>query len=632
MAFRRESDGRLAAKLMKNRSTIVACGRLARGTARWFAAICLLLLPGIAAGQVMSRPAPGATVLVHVEEAGGAPLQGQAYVTLSATGGEGLTAETRNAGVASFRGVAAGDYEVEVTALGYEPGRDRVLVMGGFSAANVYIVMKPRGTDASAPQATQLPLLAGKSRKEFNRVIAALREGKFDEAERHLEYPLKHAANDPNVQYVAGIYSLDVRNFAAAKQHFEAAINSFPDHAGAQLELGSLLVQQFNEPGEAIPYLGRALALDPGSWRAHWLIAQAYLLGNGDFARAEFHSMRALELGKEKAAGASVTLACALALAGRREEARTVLEKFVREEPNDPAVSRAKELLQTSLMAVAAPNSPIADGALHEAVSRLPPVNSGSAAAPALLPKNVDAEIPPVSEDAECSLPDVLAGAAQREAEFIVALERFTAKEVVSQDELDNSGVTRKSFSNSFSYVAILERPRSDRIVVREVRRGYDAATNPFGMALGEGLPAIGLILASEYAGDFNFTCEGLSQWRGQPAWQLHFEQRPDREPRIHTWQVNGESYPMLLKGRAWISTGSFRLLRIETDLVRPVPKIKLDFEHMAIEYAPVDFISRKEELWLPASAEVYSRVRGRIYREDHHFSDFMLFSVDTAQ
>jgi tetratricopeptide (TPR) repeat protein len=617
---------------MKNQSAIVALQRMGRGIARCFMAIGLLLLAGVVMGQTMGRPAPGATVLVHVEEAGGTPLQTQAYVTLSATGGEGLSAETRNAGVALFRAVAAGDYEVEVTASGYETARDRVLVMGGFSSANVYIVMKPTGADASSSHAAQVPLLAGKSRKEFNRAVAALREGKFDDAARHLEYPLKHAANDPNVQYVAGVYSLDVKNFAAAREHFEAAIAQFPDHADAQIELGSVLLQQFNEPNEAIPHLGRALALDPSAWRAHWLIAQAYLLGNGDFARAEFHSTQALELGKEKAAGASVTLACALAFAGHREDARAVLEKFVREEPNDPAVSRAKELLGSSLMTATAAKPTSAAGAVRETVEALSPVNPTAPEAPALLPKNVDAEIPPVSEGAECSLPDVLAGAAQREAEFIVALEKFTAREEVSQDELDGVGVTRKSFSSSFNYVAILERPRSDRIVVREVRRGYDAATNPFGMALGEGLPAIGLILASQYAGDFNFTCEGLSQWNGQPAWQLHFEQRADREPRIQSWQVNGESYPMALKGRAWISTGSFRLLRIETDLVRPVPKIKLDFEHMAIEYAPVDFTSRKEELWLPFSAEVYSRVRGRIYREDHRFTDFMLFSVDTAE
>jgi tetratricopeptide (TPR) repeat protein len=579
--------------------------------------------------QSAARRAAGATVLVHVEEAGGSPLQTQAYVTLSATGDEGLSGETRNAGVATFRGVAAGEYQVEVSASGYETARDRVLVMGGFSSSDVYVVMKPHGDSATAAKAAQVPLLAGKSRKEFDRALTALREGKLAEAGRHLDYPLKHAPNDPNVQYLAGVYSEDVRDFAAAQQHFENAVNYFPGHAEAQLELGSLLLQQMNEPNEAIPYLSRALALDSGSWRGHWLIAQAYLAGAGDFSRAEFHAARALELGKDKAAGAAVTLAYATSLEGHRQEARAILERFVREHPGDAAVPAAQKLLQAPFLALASEST----GNLTPAnATAIPPLSTPATETRPILPENVDAEIPPVADGADCSLPDVLAGAAEREAEFLVALERFTAKESVSQDELDNLGVTRKSFSNSFDYVAILEHPRPDRIVVREVRRGYAAAANPFGMALGEGLPAIGLILAKEYSADFNFTCEGLSQWRGAPAWQLHFEQRAGREPRIHSWTVNGNSYPMLLKGRAWIAANSFRLLRIETDLMQPVPRIKLDFEHMAIEYAPVDFTTRKEELWLPVSAEVYSRIHGRIYREDHQFANFMLFSVDTGQ
>jgi hypothetical protein len=37
-------------------------------------------------------------------------------------------------------------------------------------------------------------------------------------------------------------------------------------------------------------------------------------------------------------------------------------------------------------------------------------------------------------------------------------------------------------------------------------------------------------------------------------------------------------------KGRAWISADSYQIVRMETDLVMPVPQIQLSAEHNAIE------------------------------------------------
>jgi hypothetical protein len=147
-----------------------------------------------------------------------------------------------------------------------------------------------------------------------------------------------------------------------------------------------------------------------------------------------------------------------------------------------------------------------------------------------------------------------------------------------------------------------------------------------------EGVAAFGLVFHPVHAGNFEFVCEGLGHWHGQPAWQVRFQQRADRPAQIHQWLIRGRTYPSILKGRAWISASSYQVLRVETDLVKPVPEIHLDLQHMTIDYAPVSFAQGKNELWLPSTAETYFHYNGRYFRQQHDFTNFTLFSVETQQ
>ena len=48
--------------------------------------------------------------------------------------------------------------------------------------------------------------------------------------------------------------------------------------------------------------------------------------------------------------------------------------------------------------------------------------------------------------------------------------------------------------------------------------------------------------------------CEGSSEWNGQPAWVVVFQQRKDRPSHTAMFSVKGVMYPAKLKGRAWIA------------------------------------------------------------------------------
>jgi tetratricopeptide (TPR) repeat protein len=600
-------------------------------------AACLALLvacaPTLTNAQVGGRSSsPGSGVLVHVEEASGGPIQVQAFVTLSSTDGpEGLTGETRDGGIASFRGVSAGEYSIVVTAPGYETGRDNVMVMGRVGAANVYIAMRPRVVSATAKLTSATPVLTGKARKELDLAIAALQNGKASDALRHVDYPLKHAPGDPTVHYVAAICDLANQDFTLARTQLEKTIEIFPDHGAAHLELGDLFLQRDHDADSAIPHLERALALDANSWLAHWLLAKAYLVAGRKIDSARFHAARAMALGKEKAASAAITLAYAQALTGDPISARATLEEFLRRSPRDPAAPQAQALLASSNVFATAP-LPALLSSLSASVLNPPEPSSfdlSPAATDSWLPPDTDAVQPPVEQETSCVLADVLEGAGRRASELVISLERFASTEVVTNEELDSRGGPRRSEQRSFDYVAVIDRPRSDRLVVHESRSSR-AGPRTRSTLMSEGISAIGFLFEPAFAQDFSFSCEGLSQWQGRPAWQVRFEERLDRDARILGWVANNQPYSAALKGRAWIEANSYHVLHIETDLLKPISQIRLSYDHIAISYAPVVFEHGNTELWLPSSATVHIQLGGRFYREHHQFNNFLLFSVDT--
>ena len=107
---------------------------------------------------------------------------------------------------------------------------------------------------------------------------------------------------------------------------------------------------------------------------------------------------------------------------------------------------------------------------------------------------------------------------------------------------------------------------------------------------------------------------------------------RDDRPARIHDYRVGAESYSLRLKGRAWITADKFQIVRIESELISPIPQLQLRSEQQVVEYGPVEFPKKNLELWLPKSAEIYLDFRKQRYFRSHSFDHYMVFSVDAEE
>ena len=95
---------------------------------------------------------------------------------------------------------------------------------------------------------------------------------------------------------------------------------------------------------------------------------------------------------------------------------------------------------------------------------------------------------------------------------------------------------------------------------------------------------------------------------------------------------MNGPNYQVRLKGRAWFSADTYQILRMESNLVAPIPEIHLLADDTVIEYGPVNFRQDNTTLWLPESAEVYFAWLGKRIHRRHEFSNYFLFGINDQQ
>jgi len=146
------------------------------------------------------------------------------------------------------------------------------------------------------------------------------------------------------------------------------------------------------------------------------------------------------------------------------------------------------------------------------------------------------------------------------------------------------------------------------------------------------GFAALALVFHPHMRDNFDISCEGLGDWHGQSTWLMHFSQRDDRPNRMQSYKIGDQIHGVKLKGRAWITSDKFQIVRIEAEMVNPMPEIQLLSEHQIVEYGPVPFEKKNTSLWLPKTAEIYMDFRRHRFYRRHSFDHYMLFSVDSNE
>jgi len=613
------------------------------GLGAWFFSVLLQPLavagqqgPGGLGGFLGVQNLNTTSITVQVRTADGSKLSGIAVVNLSNLMGQLVKSQEAFGSQTVFQ-VGAGGYTVEVEAFGYETARVKTEVSSASPNQIVVVKLRPETSGGVNFVAASRVPLPPKAQKELAKAYESFQASRFDDALHRLDSAHRLAPRDPDVIYVQGLVYQKKNEFVMARRYWDEALETDPRHISSLLACGEMLLRQ-NDIEAARKYLDRAADVAPNSWRAHTLLATA-LLRQHAYADAVTHSERAVELGKGEANSALLIFGQALAGEGQNKEAVDALKQYLATKPPEPQASAVQRLIAELA------GRPDVDrgatlggvtGSLDEAgvAGNLPELPL-TAAALHWLPANVDDSVPPVQPGVSCSLPDVIQRAQAHVKELPLLVDRYSATEVLHHEEINSAGYAENVQKLSFNYLVSVREIKNrfgEFLDVQEFRNGSTGNEMFPDKMASTGLPSIALIFHPWLIGDFDMKCEGLSRSSTGFAWQVHFSQKQDKESRIRQYRMGGHVYPIALKGRVWFDANTFQIVRLETDLREPRPDLRLNAEHLTMTYGPVQFKSRKEVLWLPATADYYAVFRGHRFHRQHEFTNYILFSVDDKQ
>lgn len=163
-------------------------------------------------------------------------------------------------------------------------------------------------------------------------------------------------------------------------------------------------------------------------------------------------------------------------------------------------------------------------------------------------------------------------------------------------------------------------REESKRKKVRRPSHRPLLITNGFSLAL--------LIFHPRYQSSFVFEPLPDIEQDGAVYRRIGFEHiRESTSPSA--LQLQDRLIPIAWKGVAWVDPESGHIARLEAALREPMEQVGLQRVSVAVEYGPDDSAS-SSAVWLPRHARVEAATEHQLWRNEHRFSDYRRFEVET--
>ncbi len=575
------------------------------------------------------QPGEAVVRLAVFAEDGKTRLDRQSVLKVTNQANHTISWRTTNERSEAGFGLPFGKYEVEINAVGYLNERKEFLLVDTGQGIRVDVTMRrdPEAVDLSLVD-TALP---AKARKEAKHGLSALKSGNLKDARKRLDVAYQLAPSNSDLNYLLGYLFYQQKDYGQAQSYLGAASNLNPRNVQALTLLGRLDLIQEDYIG-ATAILERAVAADSDYWMAHNLLAGAYL-HQKRYEDARQQADLAIAKGRTDAQTANLVLGQALINLGKKEDGIQALKAFVQHSRGNPVLPQVRELIA---VAERSGSTLARDGQIT--------INDGSTspllATPQLKvsvkpwrPAGIDDSKPPVATGVSCPFENVMEMSGGRVQELADNLSRIVANEHLLQERMDEMGSPATSETRDYDYVASLSKEKEGVVRVdeyRSERKVEEKLSN--GMGDANGFAGLALVFHPTRQANFEMTCEGLGRWHEQAAWIVHFKEREDRPMTFQRLVVGGQSFPLLLKGRAWIAADKFQIVRIESELASPIPEIQFSSEQQIVEYGPVPFPKKNLELWLPKDVEIYIDYRKRHFHSKHSYDHYMLYSVDSEE
>ncbi len=525
--------------------------------------------------------------------------------------------------VAEFHDLDFGDYDIEISAVGYLPEHKVVNITG---SADMTIKMEV--SLQKDPEAVDLNMsdegLPPNVRKDALRGLYALKSSNFKEAQKRLERVYQADPSNAQVNFQLGFLYLQLKDLDKAQSFLARAASLNPRQEQTLRLLGRLQLQR-DHLEDARKSLEQAVADNNESWMAHNLLADVYLKQK-QYDKAREQAELAIEKGKGAGSEAQLVLGQAFANVGRDKEALQSLNSFIETNATNPVVPQVKALIgQIQQRDVNTGSKELAAGAdlsLAASEPSLPPSNWG--------PPGVDDVKPTVAAGVACPYDQVIEMSGERVKQLVDSISQFAATEDMLHEQLDPVGNPLTKVNRKYDYAASITEEKPGFLQIDEYRNDRYGIPDLPDRIVTSGFVSLALIFHPDMRENYAITCEGLGDWHGRATWLMHFRQRDDKPSRLADLVVGPNTYPIKLKGRAWITADNFQIVRIESELSSPLPVLAV--QHQIAEYGPVHFQKKNVDLWLPQSVNLFFELNRHRYYRKQTFDHYMLFATNAEE
>ncbi len=178
-----------------------------------------------------------------------------------------------------------------------------------------------------------------------------------------------------------------------------------------------------------------------------------------------------------------------------------------------------------------------------------------------------------------------------------------------------------------FEYLILARHMDDGGTVFDESRKDLDKKDReaaPHGIGFG----SLWLMFIPSNQGESSFRYLGTQRVEKRPTYVVAFAQNPRLVKVPGVIQSDSGQVPLLYQGVAWIDQETYKIVRIRTDLLAPLPKIKLWQATSTVSFSEVEIQKFDARLWLPKTVEITWDLGGNRLGELHRYSNYRLFAA----
>jgi hypothetical protein len=232
-------------------------------------------------------------------------------------------------------------------------------------------------------------------------------------------------------------------------------------------------------------------------------------------------------------------------------------------------------------------------------------------------------------------LDSILSAVGKTVAEFFRNFPNTTSLEQIHQEKLGRKRKAGATLDQKFHYLCFtpaeawglgFDEYRVNSSGARAFPQGVED-----GFMLTSGFASASLLFHPTYQSQATFRYLGRQKVNGRGTYVIAFAQQPAKARLIGAFKLNGISTTTFSQGLAWVDSESYEITRLRTDLLMPLPEIRLERVTTEIAYGPVHFKGIGKEFSVPQQVTVTVDWNGKHLQNEHRYSEFRLFNVEAT-